>query len=275
MNDEATERSRQIWDSIAAGWDKERESINKMEYPVTQRMIEGLAAQPGDTILELCAGPGEVGLTLARRHPDVRVLVTDFAPRMVHAASNAAKERGLTNVECRLIDAQDIDLPDASVDGVLCRCGLMLVPDIAKAFSEVRRVLQPGRTLLYTTWTPPDTNPWMMALAAALIRRGHFQPPEGGNLMPLGDEASNRAVATAAGFSNVRCELVDLTFQYPSFQRYWDVNTEIAGPFVQIIKSLSEDERESVRSQVEEFVAPFKADSGLAFPSRRVFVRAW
>ena len=51
MNDEATERSRQLWDSIAAGWDKERVSINEMEYPVTERMIEGLVVQPGDTIL--------------------------------------------------------------------------------------------------------------------------------------------------------------------------------------------------------------------------------
>lgn len=275
MNDDATKRSRQLWDSIAAGWDKERASINEMESPVTERMIEGLAAQPGHTILELCAGPGEVGLTVARRHPDVRVLVTDFAPHMIESASNAAKERGLTNVECRLVDAQDIDLPDASVDGVLCRYGLMLVPDMAKAFSEVRRVLRPGRALLYTTWAPPDTNPWLTIFGAALIRRGHFQPPDGGSLMPLGDEASNRAAAAAAGFANVRCELVDLTFRYPSFQRYWDMNTEIAGPFVPIVKSLSEDEREAVRSQVEEFAAPFRADSGLAFPSRRIFVRAW
>jgi ubiquinone/menaquinone biosynthesis C-methylase UbiE len=275
MNDEATARSQQLWDSIAGGWVKERDAINQMEYPVTERMLEALAVHPGDTILELCAGPGEVGLTLARRHPDVNVVVTDFAPRMIQAASNAAKERGLTNVECRVVDAQDVDLPDASVDGVLCRCGLMLVPDIGKALSEVRRVLRPGRSLAYTTWTPPDTNPWMAIFGAALMRCGHIQPSDGGELVRLGDEASNRVAASAAGFPNVRCELVDLTFRYPSFQRYWQISAEIAGPLVHIVNSLSEDEREAVRSQVEEYATPFKTDSGLAFPSRRIFVRAW
>jgi hypothetical protein len=65
MKDEATERSRQLWDSIADGWDKERASINEMESPVTSQMIDGLAVQAGDMILELYAGPGEVGLSLA------------------------------------------------------------------------------------------------------------------------------------------------------------------------------------------------------------------
>jgi ubiquinone/menaquinone biosynthesis C-methylase UbiE len=275
MKDEATERSQQLWDSIAGGWVKERDAINQMEYPVTERMFEALAVHPGDLILELCAGPGEVGLTLARRHPDVNVLVTDFAPRMIQSASSTAKERGLTNVECRVVDAQDVDLPDATVDGVLCRYGLMLIPDIAKALYEVRRVLRPGRNLVYTTWTPPNTNPWMTTFGAALIRRGHIQPPDGGELVRLGDEASNRAAASAAGFANVRCELVDLTVRYPSFQRYWQINAEIAGPLVHIVNSLSEDEREAVRSQVEEYATPFKTGSGLAFPSRRILVHAW
>jgi SAM-dependent methyltransferase len=238
-------------------------------------MLEALGVRAGDTILELCAGPGEVGLTLAARHPEVRILITDFAPGMVDAASSAAQERGLANVECRLIDAQDIHLPDASVDGVLCRYGLMLVPHIPEAFSEVRRVLRAGRTLCYTTWAPPETNPWMMIFGATLVQRGHFQPPEGGEAMPLGDESGNIAVAHAAGFDNVACEAVDIMLRFPTFQRYWDLTTEVAGPMVQIVKSLSVEEREAVRAQVEAYAAPFRTLEGLTFPSRRNLVRAW
>ena len=152
MSDQATDESRQIWDSLASGWDKERAFINEIEGHVTGRMHEAMDVRPGDIILELCAGPGEVGLRLAEQHPEVQVLLTDFAPGMVHAAANEANRRGLTNVECRPTDAQDIDLPDGSVDGVLCRYGLMLVPDIAKAFSEIRRVLAPKSTFLLNDW---------------------------------------------------------------------------------------------------------------------------
>ena len=169
MGDQATDESRQIWDSVAAGWEKERAFINELERAVTERMHEALGVRPGDTILELCAGPGEVGLRLAEQHPDAHILITDFAPGMVQAATNEAEQRGVKNVECRLVDAQDIHLPNASVDGALCRYGLMLVPDIAKAFSEVRRVLRPGGVVVYTTWTPHETNPWMMIFGATMI----------------------------------------------------------------------------------------------------------
>ena len=275
MNDDATNESRKVWDALAPAWDRERAFINERERPVTERMHAALGVQAGDTILELCAGPGEVGITLAAAHPEVRVLITDFAPGMVEAASVAAHQWSLANVECRLMDAQDIDLADASVDGVLCRYGLMLVPHIPEAFAEVRRVLRPGRTLTYTTWGAPETNPWMMIFGATLVQRGHFQPPEGGEAMPLADEAANAAVARAAGFDHVAFEPVDLPFAFPSFQRYWDLATGVAGPMVEIVKNLPDDERQAVRAQVEEYAAPFRTEAELVFPSRRNLVRAW
>jgi len=274
MDDDATVESRKVWDSVAEAWDKERAFLNERERPVTERLLEALGVQAGDRILELCAGPGEVGLTLAARHPEARVLITDFAPRMVEAASAAAAGRGLGNVELRLMDAQDIDLPDASVDGVLCRYGLMLVPHIPEAFAGIRRVLRPGRILAYTTWAPPEMNPWMTILGATLMQRGHFQPPEGAQGFPLGDEASNLDVARAAGFEDVSWEPVDVTLRFPTFQRYWELTTGVAGPLVGIVKGLPDDEREAVRAQIEEYAAPFRTDGGLSFPSRRNLIRA-
>lgn len=275
MNDDATLESRKVWDSVAEGWDKERAFLNERERPVTERMFDALGVRAGDQILELCAGPGEVGLTLAARQPEASVLITDFAPGMVAVASTAAAGRGLDNVEIRLMDAQEIELPDASVDGVLCRYGLMLLPHIPEAFAEVRRVLRPGRTLVYTTWAPPEMNPWMTIIGVTLVQRGHFQPPDGGEGFPLRDEASNIAVARAAGFEQVIWEPVDVTLRYPTFQRYWEMSTAVAGPLVQIVKGLPDHEREAVRAQVEESAAAFRTDGGLSFPSRRNLIRAW
>jgi ubiquinone/menaquinone biosynthesis C-methylase UbiE len=274
VSDQATEESRQVWDSVASGWDKERALFNEIEGPVTERMHEALGVRAGDSILELCAGPGEVGLRLAERYPGVKVLITDFAPGMVQAATREAHRRGLSAVECRLMDAQDMDLPDASVDGVLCRYGLMLVPDVPKAFSEVRRVLRPGGVLAYTTWTSLETNPVMMIFGGAMIQCGHFQPPDEGLGFPLASEEENRAVAEAAGFDHVQAEAIDLPIHYASFERYWGLMAEIAGPLAVIMKTLPEDDREAVRTQVEEYAAPFRTGDGLTFPSRRLFIRA-
>lgn len=271
--DEATAESRRIWDGVATGWDRHRVRIHELERPVTERMFEALGAHDGDTILELAAGPGEVGLDLAQRVPGARVIVTDFAPAMVEAAERIAKERGVTNAEFREIDAQDIDLPDASVDGVICRFGLMLVPDRPRAFAEIRRVLKPGRTLTYSVWGPIETNPWMMVFGAALMQRGHFQP-DPGQMMALGTEEENRAELEMAGFESIAIDVIDANTVHESFAAYYELSQDIAGPLALIHKNLSEAEQSAVRAGVEEFVAPFRDGDRLVFPSRRLFVIA-
>src|SRR5439155_457809 len=80
------------------------------------------------------------------------------------------------NVECRVIDAQQIDLPDAAVDAVLSRFGLMLVPERERAVAECRRVLRPGGGLAYGVWGPFDRNPWLTHLVGAMLEHGHAPP---------------------------------------------------------------------------------------------------
>jgi len=272
--DEATDRSRAVWDGLAPGWDALRVSLNAREAPATERMFDALDSRPGDTVLELCAGPGEVGLQLAERHPDATVIVSDFAPGMVEAARAEGARRGIDNVRFQILDAQAIELPDDSVDGVLSRFGLMLVPDVPRAFREIRRVLRPGRSLVYSTWAPLDANPWMAIFGGAMIQRGHFTPPEGGAFMPLATTDDNVSVATAAGFSDVDAQLVDLPQRFDTFEDYWAVQRELAGPLALILRTLPADEAEAVRSQVEQYAEPFRSGDALEFPSRRIIVHA-
>jgi ubiquinone/menaquinone biosynthesis C-methylase UbiE len=272
--DDATSQSRKVWDALAPGWSRLRDSLNAREAPTTERMFTALGVRPGDTILEVCAGPGEVGLQLAEQHPDVAVIVTDFASAMVDAAREEGERRGITNARFDVVDAQAIDLPDASVDGVLSRFGLMLVPDAPRAFREIRRVLRPGRSLVYTTWAPLDANPWMAIFGAVMVQRGHFTPPEGGAFMPLATTDDNVAAANAAGFAGVEAEYLDLPQRFDMFEDYWEVQRELAGPLALILKTLPQDEVDAVRSQVEEYAQPFRSGDGFEFPSRRILVHA-
>lgn len=270
--DEQTKESLRIWDGVAEGWERYRERINELERPITDRMIAALGVREGETILELCAGPGSVGLQVAERYPDTKVIVTDFSPHMVEAAERGAKERGLSNVEVREMDAQSIGLPHASVDGVISRYGLMIPPDRDKVFSEIRRVLKPGRVLTYATWGPIETNAWMALLGAPLMQRGLFTPPEGG--MPLSSEEENNEAANAAGFPNVETATFDDPMAFENFDDYWDVNTSVGGPVAEIVRTLNSEQRAAIHDQVEQFAASFKTDSGYALPARRIFVKA-
>jgi len=259
---------------VASGWANTRSEINAREQPVTDRMLDALGVRSGDLILELCAGPGEVGLQLAERYPAARVIISDFAPAMVEVVEKEGERRAVANFEPRVIDAQNIDLPDASVDGVVCRFGLMLVPNIPRAFAEVRRVLRPGRTLVYTTWASLDANPWMAVFGGAMIQRGHFTPPEGDGFMPLATPEENIAAVEAAGFNLAEAEAVDLAQRYDDFEQFWNIQRQVAGPLAAILNSLPSDQVEAVKSQAQQLAEPFRAGDRWIFPSRRILVQA-
>ena len=130
---------------------------------------------------------------------------------MVAAAERAARARA-RNVEYRVLDAQAIDLPDASVDGVLCRWGYMLVPDPLRALRETRRVLRPGGRVAFAVWAAATTTPGHSLSAAALLERGLIEPPTPGRARPfrLG-EPERVARSSAERASRTPLEDVPLT----------------------------------------------------------------
>ena len=100
--------------------------------------------------------------------PDGAVVLSDIAPEMTAIAAERAKNAGLTNVTTREVDLERIDYPEAAFDKVLCRDGLMLVPDPASAVREVRRTLRPDGCAVFAVWGPRDRNPWLGVLFDAV-----------------------------------------------------------------------------------------------------------
>jgi SAM-dependent methyltransferase len=121
-----------VGDYLAAGWERHREKLFEMVRPLSDWLVDEVDPQPGQTVLELAAGPGETGFLVAEQiGPGGKLISTDLSPAMVEAARRGVQARRLANVEHRVMDAQEIDLPDASVDGVISRLGVMLTPEPA------------------------------------------------------------------------------------------------------------------------------------------------
>src|SRR4051812_45048458 len=128
MDDPETFRAetRERWEAAAAGWERQREATQRAGGPVSAWLIEHARLQPGHTVLELAAGPGDTGLLAAEVvQPGGKLISTDGAEAMVEAAKRRAEELGITNAEFKAMEAEWIDLPTASVDAVLCRWGYM------------------------------------------------------------------------------------------------------------------------------------------------------
>jgi len=260
-------------DAVSAAWEANRARLFENQRTVSDWIVDHLDPRPGGTYLELTAGPGETGFLVAERiGPSGRLVSTDLAPGMVDAARRGAAARGLDNVECRTMDAQAIDLPDASVDGVLSRFGMMLLPEPARAADGARRVLRPGGKVAYGVWGPPDRNPWLMLLALSIAENGHELPgnPFGpGGVFSLGAPDDNRALLNGAGFDHVEVEEIPGVQRFASFDDYWTLQTTVAGSLALLVASLSAEELAAIRATLEPMTREYRTepDGGLTIPS--------
>ena len=259
------EQSRETWGQMAAGWEDRREWVMEITGRVNEWLIDRANPQPGQRILDIAAGTGDLGFLAAERlGPQGTVVSTDFAPEMVEAARRNGEARGATNVEYRVLDAEAMDLDDNSIDAAFCRWGYMLMADPAAALKETRRVLRPGGPLAFAVWMTPDRNPWAVVPAMTVVQRGHMPPPQPGapGLFALGDPARIRELIAGAGFGEPELDEIAFDFRYVDFDDMWDSVVRLAGPLATVISSLSDEERHATRAAIMENVEPYRNEDG-------------
>jgi SAM-dependent methyltransferase len=261
--------SYETWAAMAPGWERRRDYIWETSRAVGEWMVRELDPRPGDTVLELGAGPGDTGFAAAAVLGERgRLISTDFSPDMVEVARHRGAELGHRNVDYRVMDAERIELESDSVDGVLCRFGYMLMADPAAALGETRRVLRPGGRLALAVWAAAERNPWAAIGGRMLVERGHMPPPEpeAPGVFSMGSEERIRALLEGAGFAEIRIEEVPVRFTFSDVDDYVSFAAETAGPFAMVIRGLSESERQTIEAQLAEAFTPFAADGGYELP---------
>ncbi len=234
------------------------------DLEVRDRFVEILDARSRAVVatLEVLSPTNKVAGAVGR---EGHVIVSDFAEGMVDAARRHAAKLGLTNVDCRVLDAERLDLPDDAVDGVICRWGYMLMADPAAAFRETRRVLRPDGRLAFAVFTGPGENPWGSLPAGVLVERGHMPPPEAGapGLFALADRRRLSRLLAEAGFAEPRFEEVAFTWRFPDPGAFWTFLNEAAGAITIVLDRLDDDERLNVGREIRQRVEAFAGPNGI------------
>jgi SAM-dependent methyltransferase len=270
--------SRERWEAAAAGWRDHREAMQRDTMEVSRWMLDAAGLQPGHTVLELAAGPGDLGLMAAGLVvPGGRAIITDGAEAMVELARARAQEVGAPNVEIRPMEAEWIDLPAASVDAVLSRWGHMLLADPEAALRETRRVLRPGGRVALAAWDAAEHNPWLTRMGRVMIDRGLMEQDPPGTPGPLafGVPGLIEELLDAAGFDDVEVQAVDLALHAPSLDAWWDHAVRTSGRMAKLVAGLSPAEHYAVRDAVDAAYAEFvQPDRSLAIPGRTLVAAA-
>jgi SAM-dependent methyltransferase len=259
------------WRSVAAGWERRRQLFLDSTFMVSERLVELLDPRPGETILELAAGPGDTGLLAARSlAPGGRLVSTDVAPEMIQAAQRRAVELGLEDsVTFQVEDMTALSLDDASVDGVVCRWGLMLVPDIPRATREIARVLRPGGRVALAVWADADDNDWMTAPGRTALELGLVErpDPEAPGPFRLSRDGLLAEVLTEAGLTTETVEDVVVTWRAPALSEWWPVARDTSRGLALILERATEEEaaavREGAEKRLQRYVQP---DGSLVVP---------
>src|SRR5471032_511131 len=136
--------------------------------PYAADLAKRTASRCPKRVLEVAAGTGVVTRALAAALPDDAVIVaTDLSQPMLDRAAAVSIRR---RVMWRHADALRLPFEDAAFDAVVCQFGVMFFPDKPKAFTEARRVLAPGGTLLFNVWDRIEENDFADTVTTALAR---------------------------------------------------------------------------------------------------------
>jgi SAM-dependent methyltransferase len=273
-NDTANDRAD--WSVVSAGWDANRDFVEALKADLTDRMIELAQIEPGQRVLELGAGTGE----LARRLAAVvgatgGVVATDHATGMVDLIARTTAD--LPHVEAARVDACDIPYGDASFDVVVFRFGLMFASDPAVAFAEIRRVLKPGGRLVATTWAAPEHNMWLVSVGMSAMLTGLVcgkGPTQPGGPLSLGEPELLEKLAVAAGFDDAQVEAIDTPFRIADTDAHIAHVTSMAPPIAVGYANATEDARATFRASVADLTKQFQTADGLVLPGRALLLVA-
>jgi ubiquinone/menaquinone biosynthesis C-methylase UbiE len=256
------------WSTVAPSWSRYRDHVEQMKDGLTEELLAALDLQPGQRVLELGAGTGDLATRLARAvGPTGSVLATDVAQGMVELLRETTA--GLANVQVSRVDALDIDLPDDSVDAIVFRMGLMFLAQPDRALAECRRVLRPSGRLVVAVWAGPEQNPWLASVGMSVMMHGLWAggpPTMPGAVFSLADPTALQRLVADSGFSAVAVQEVPTPARFTSAEQHFEVVGGLAGPVSAALAAGDEETVAAIRVTIGQTVQRFRTDDGLVIP---------
>jgi ubiquinone/menaquinone biosynthesis C-methylase UbiE len=226
---------------------------------VAEAIVEEIDPRPGQRLLDIACGSGNVALVAARRHCEA--IGIDYVPALVERARLRAAADGVS-AEFREADAQALPFADAHFAVVTSVFGVMFAPDQARAAAELLRVTRPGGTIALASWTPDDFGGDFFRAVSK------FAPPAEPGLSPPSRWGTIEGLRALIGNGVTELDARPRTYRlyYRSIDHAIDVFARWFGPLVRLQEILDAPQRAALRTEVAAVFAKYNraTDGGLA-----------
>ena len=246
-------------DAAAAAWQKHYRTLKEHLSEVTRALINRAGPMPGMNVLDLASGTGEPAIPLAKQvGPNGKVTATDINPAMLSALQYNAAEQGVSNMEFKIVDGENLPFGDASFDLVTSRFGVMFFPDIQQALGHIRRVLKPDARATFAVWGAPVPGTYFGDVGVPFVKRLPEPPdPNAPGPMRFADPGKFAGEMRQAGFKEVTEEILNVPALWPGTPE--DVLTsffEIATPIRNAVAEFTPEQRDEATQEVMNNLLP-------------------
>ena len=267
------ETTREQWQSAARAWNDWGPLLRAWLGPATEIMLDMAAIGPGHRVLDVAAGAGDQTLqTAARVGPAGAVLATDISANILAFAADNARRAGHGNIDTKVLDGENLDVPEGTFDAVISRVGLIYFPDQQKALADMKRALKPGGRVAAIVYSTAEQNKFFSIPVSIIRRRAKLPPPLAGQPGPfsLGGPGVLEETFRRAGFRDVASRTVSAPVRLKTAAECVRFERESFGALHQMLGGLDEREQNEAWREIEQELRAFEGPTGFEGPCEMI-----
>ncbi|MEA2780730.1 MAG: hypothetical protein QOK29_2274 [Rhodospirillaceae bacterium] len=267
------EMTREQWQAAARAWNDWGPLLRAWLGPATEIMLDLAKIGPGHRVLDVAAGAGDQTLQTADRvGPAGHVLATDVSKNILTFAAENARKAGHRNIETKVLDGEDLDVPEGTFDAVISRVGLIYFPDQQKALAGMKRALKPGGRVAAIVYSTTENNKFFSIPVSVIRRRANLPPPLPGQPGPfsLGGSGVLEEAFHKAGFRDVESRTVAAPVRLKTAAECVRFEKESFGALHQMLAGLDDAGREAAWREIEQELERFETSSGFEGPCEMI-----
>lgn len=261
---------RKQWEAAAPGWAKWEAVIATWAEPATKAMLDMAGVVAGAKVLDLACGAGSQTLSAARRVGRTgQVVASDISETMLAHTRENARAAGLANISTLCGAAEELEVAPGTVDAVICRLGLMLFAEPAKALAAVRKALKPGGKVAVVVFTTPSANPSRSKAMQILLRHAGKTPPAPGRpgLFSLGTPGIIERLLAESGIVSVVRRDMPIPIRMRSAADALQMMQESGAVYRAVVGDCSEAVRAAAWADVAEMLKTYETGDGFVAPA--------